>query len=163
MLKQPVRMPLRTITFVLALLLALVACSKRESPEQRIRALIESAEEAVEKKDIGTVRGYVSERYRDEDGRDRRSAEGILKLYVLRNETIHLFTRIASISLAAPDRAQAIVYVAMAARPITRAEELGAFNANLYRFELSFAEEDKQWRIVRAAWRPAEPTDFIHQ
>lgn len=138
-----------------------VACAKRETPEQRVRALISEAEKAVEKKELGQLKGYISEHYTDDDGRDRKAVEAILRLYVLRNESIHLFTRIESVTITPPNRVQAIVYVAMAARPITKADELRNFNANLYRFEVSFAEEDKQWRVIRTAWRPAEPSDFV--
>lgn len=156
-------MPLRTLVVVLTLLLSMLACTKRETPEQRVRAAIASAEEAVEKKDIAALRNFVSERYTDEDGRDRRAVEGILRLYVLRNEAIHLLTRIEAVSAPAPGKAEAVVYVAMAGRPITQADTLSSFNASLYRFELGFAEEDKQWRVARATWRPAEPTDFIYE
>ncbi len=153
----------RTSFCLAAALLALLigACSKREDPEQRIRALIGKAELAAEKKEIGELRSYVSDRYSDDEGRDRRAVDGILQLYLLRHGVIHLLTRIESIKFPQPTRADAVVYVAMAGRPITSAAELGAFNANLYRFEFGFAEEDKQWRLARATWRPAEPTDFI--
>lgn len=156
-------MHIRNLVITLTLLISLVACTKRETPEQRVRAAIANAEEAVEKRDVATLRNLVSERYTDEEGRDRHAAEGILRLYLLRNEAIHLLTRIEAVSVPTPGKAEAVVYVAMAARPITQAETLNSFNANLYRFELGFAEEDKQWRVARASWRPAEPTDFIYE
>lgn len=156
-------MPLRTLVVVLTLLLSMLACTKRETPEQRVRAAIASAEEAVEKKDIAALRNFVSERYNDEDGRDRRAVEGILRLYLLRSEAIHLLTRIEAVRVPTPGKAEAVVYVAMAARPITQAETLSSFNADLYRFELGFTEEEKQWRLVRADWRPTELTDFIYE
>jgi hypothetical protein len=145
-----------------AVLLALLSagCAKREDPEQRVRGLIGKAEQAVEKKEIAELRGYISDRYTDEDGRDRRGIEGILRLYVFRHDAIHLLTRIESVAFPQPNRAQAVVYVAMAGRPIA-ASDLRTFNANLYRFDFEFAEEGKQWRVTRAAWRPAEPVDFI--
>lgn len=154
----------RSFAFALSafVVVMLGACTKQTPPEQRLRALIETTEQAVEKKDVATVRDHVSEQYTDEDGRDRKAVEGILKLYLIRNESIHLLTRIESITIPEPNRAQAVVYVAMAARPISSAAELRAFNANLYRFEVTFALEKGDWRIARASWRPAEPTDFIH-
>lgn len=157
-------MHIRHFVLAIALLIGvgLTACAKRETPEQRVRTAISGAEQAVEKKDISALRGFVSERYTDEEGRDRRAVEGILRLYLLRNEAIHLLTRIETVTVIPPDKAQAVVYVAMAARPIAPADTLSSFNANLYRFELSFGEEDNHWRVVRAAWRPAEPTDFIY-
>lgn len=137
-----------------------MGCSQPDAPEQRVRALIVDAEEAIEKKELARVRGHVSERYADENGHDRRAIEGILRLYVLRHEGIHLLTRIESVAPMPPNRAQAVVYVAMAGRPIKTADEVRALNANLYRFEITFEEERGDWRVVRAAWRPAEPADF---
>lgn len=138
-----------------------ISCNKGETPEQRVRALIVDAEQAVEKKEIANVRDYVSARYRDDEQRDRRAIEGILRLYLLRHESINLYTRIESIIPTQADHAEAVVYVAMAARPIKRVDELSSYNATLYRFELGFAQEQDQWRVVRAAWRPAELIDFV--
>lgn len=143
------------------LVFSLTACSKPDTPEQRIRALIANAERAAEKKEISALRGYLSRNYADEAGRDWRTIHGILRLYLLRHEAIHLFTRIAAVDFPEPARAEAVVYVAMAGRPIVSAEELAGFRANLYRFELRLAEEGGDWRVTAAAWRPAEPADFI--
>ena len=147
-------------TVVVAIALC-IGCSKRDDPEQRLRTLIGKAEQAVEKKEIAELRGYISDRYADDDGRDRRAVDGILRIYLLRNENIHLLTRIASVSFPDPVRANAIVYVAMAGRPISPGADLNTLNANLYRFDFEFSDESKQWRLTRAAWRPAEPSDFI--
>jgi hypothetical protein len=139
----------------------LTGCTKRDEPEQRLRATITKAEQAVEKKEIAELRGYVSDRYTDEEGHDRRAIDGILRIYLLRNENIHLLTRIASVSFPQPMQAKVVIYVAMAARPIALGDDLSAFNANLYRFDIEFTDESKQWRATRATWRPAEASDFV--
>lgn len=154
--------PLQNFLFAaFAVLLTAVACSKSTTPEQRVREFLARSEQAAEQKDMRTLRGAVSERYSDGDGRDRRMIEGILRLYVLRHESIHLLTRIESIEFPKPREAHIGIYVAMAARPITNATQLAAFRANLYRFDLVLTAEDSEWRVLRADWRPAEPTDFI--
>lgn len=145
-----------------ACLLLGAACSNDDSPEQRVRALIAQAEQAAERKEIRTLRGYVSERYADEAGRDRRTIEGILRLYLLRNESIHLLSRVERVTVTPPDRAEAVVYIAMAGRPIARAEDLAGFRADFYRLEVGFLLENDDWRVVRAAWRHAEPADLIY-
>jgi hypothetical protein len=139
----------------------MVACSKTATPEQRVRQFLDHAEQAAEQRDMRTLRGSVSEQYSDADGRDRRMIEGILRLYVLRHESIHLLTQIESIEFPKPGEAHVSIYVAMAARPIANAAQLAAFRADLYRFDLVLTEGDSQWRVRRADWRPAEPTDFI--
>ena len=153
---------IRSLRFALLALL-LAGCSAPDTPEQRIRELIGAAEEAVEKKEIGTLRGFVAQTYSDAAGRDRRAIDGLLRVYLLRHDKIHLLTRIESVTVTAPARAEAVIYVAMAARPIARVEELGPFRADLYRFEVRFVEEDGEWRVVGAAWRPAELADFVYQ
>lgn len=123
--------------------------------------MLSDAEQAAENRDVRTLRGYVSEHYADADGRNRRTIEGILRLYVLRHQSIHLFTRIESIALPQPTRAEVVIYVATAGRPITDAAQLAPFRANLYRLSLGLVEEDDAWRVLRAEWRPAEPSDFV--
>ncbi|MCK7509587.1 MAG: hypothetical protein MZV70_39795 [Desulfobacterales bacterium] len=44
---------------------------------------------------------------------------GLLRLHFLRNESVHLYTRVQSVTVPQPDRAQASVLVAMAGVPIT--------------------------------------------
>ncbi len=154
---------INALLLTIALVPLLHGCDNAQAPEQRVRALIAAAEQAAEQKDIGTLRGYVSGRYADDEGRDRRAIDAVLRLYLLRHEKIHLLTRIADIRLAPPGRAEAVIYVAMAARPVTQAEDLAALRANLYRFEIGLVEEGTQWRVVRANWRPAELADFVYQ
>lgn len=153
----------RPVTLIVLLVLALTldACAQRTDPEQQIRALLQSAETSIEKKDIGPVRESISEHYTDEDGRDRRAVDGLLRLYVLRNEHIHLLTRIVDISFPGKQRARVTLYVAMAAQPIAHAEDLTRLQADLYRFEIELADESESWRVVSARWRPALPADFI--
>ena len=148
---------------LIGVLFSMVACSRPDSPEHRIRALIAAAEQAIEKREVGEVRGYISENYRDEDARDRRAIDGLLRLYVLRQQTIHLLTVIDSVETPQAGRGEAVVYVAMAGRPIASAAELAALRADLFRFELGFKEEDGDWRVVRAAWRRADLADFVYQ
>lgn len=135
---------------------------RREPAEQRIRTLLAEAEQAAEKKDIAALRRLISERYRDPDGNDRRTVDGLLRLYFLRNESIHLFTRISEVNVTPPDRAQAVVFVAMTARPVLNAEELAERQADLHRFELTLAEEQGQWRVLQAVWRRAELSDWVY-
>ena len=146
----------------LGLVLWLAGCSEPETPEARLRALIESAEQAAENREGRLLRGYIADSYRDPDGRDRRTVDGILRLVLLRHESIHLLTRISEIGFPEDGRAHAVVYVAMAGRPIAGPAQLAALRASLYRFELGFVDEDGEWRVASAAWRRAEPADFIY-
>ncbi|MCR4347120.1 MAG: hypothetical protein NUV55_07965 [Sulfuricaulis sp.] len=147
---------------ILTILLSTAACSPgKDSPETQVRALIAQAESAAEKKDSGTLRRYVSEKYTDSQGQDKKAIEAILRYYFLRNETIYLFTRVQQISFPQPDMAHALVMVAMAGQPISAVEELERVRADLHRFEITWMRENGEWRVTRAEWRRAEFADFL--
>ena len=154
--------------FRIGMILSLVATpplagcrGERQTPEQQVRALIQAAAVAAEQRDLGALRELLSDRYADDQGQDKRAVEGLLRLHFLRNESVHLSLRIRSVNLPQPDRAEATVLVAMAGVPIKTATELPALRADLHRFDIDFAFENKHWRVVRAAWQRAEPGDFL--
>lgn len=147
---------------MLAVFFSVSACSSgKDSPETQVRTLIKQAESAAEKKDSGTLRRLVSEKYSDSQDRDKKIVESIFRFYFLRNEAIHLFTRVQQISFPRPDVAQAVVMVAMAGQPVSTAEELERVRADLHRFEITLALENAEWKVVRAEWRRAEFADFL--
>ena len=80
---------------MLAVIFSVAACSSgKDSPEAQVRTLNTQAESAAEKKDFGSMRRLVSEKYSDSQGQDKKTVEGMLRYYFLRNEAIHLFTRV---------------------------------------------------------------------
>jgi hypothetical protein len=138
------------------------SCSSAEdTPEAQVRALLKHGETAAEKKQTGVLRKMISEKYSDSQGQDKRAIEAILRYYFLRNESIHLLMRIQSIAFPQPAQAQAVVLVAMAGQPISGAQELERLRADLHRFEITLASENKEWKVIRAEWRRAEPGDFF--
>jgi hypothetical protein len=149
-----------TLGFV-AVALLLAGCGKRESPEQQVRALIARAEQAAEARRAGELRGFLSEHYRDEEGRDKRALDAVIRLTVLRHESIHLLTRISGVSITGAGHARAVVHVAMAGQPLAGVGEIARLNADLHRFEIVFAQEAGEWKVVSARWRRAEPADFL--
>lgn len=144
------------------LVMPLPGCrGERSTPEAEVRALIHGAVTAAEQKEIGTLRGLISDKYADDQGQDKRAVEGLLRLHFLRNQTVHLYAHIQSVTLPQPEGAQATVLVAMAGAPIASAQELPLLRADLHRFEIDFVRENKVWRVRRAAWRRAELGEFL--
>ncbi len=137
------------------------ACSSGGSPEAQVRALLKQGEVAAEKKESAALRHMVSEKYADSQGQDKKAIDAILRYYFLRNQSIHLFTRVRQISFPQPDLAQADVMVAMAGQPISGADELERLRADLHRFEITLARENGEWKVTRAEWRRAEFADFL--
>jgi hypothetical protein len=155
---------LRLLIGLLGLVVAVLlpGCrGERASPEAEVRALIYSAVAAAEQKNIGTLKDIISKRYTDDQGQNKRAVEALLRLHILRNETVHVYAHIQSVTLPQADRAQATVLVAMAGVPIASALDLPVLRADLHRFEIDFAREGKTWRVQRAAWRRAQPGEFL--
>lgn len=153
----------RCAVFLAAIsLLPLVSCSPaQDSPEAQVRALFARAETAAEQKDLAALRPMISDKYADSEGQDKKAIEAVLRFYFLRNQSIHLFTRTQSIEFPEPSRARAVVLVAMAAQPIKTGQELERLHADLNRFVITLAREDKEWKVTAAEWRRAEPADFL--
>lgn len=145
-----------------AIALALVACvPERDSPEKQIRDLVARGEQAAEKRDTGALAKLISDRYRNDEGQDKRTLLQFVSYLLMRNQSIHLFTRVPSIRFPQARRAEVTAYVATAGRPIDRADDLFGLSADLYRVDFSAEDEGEgDWKVVAATWRPAEMGDF---
>jgi len=143
--------------------LCVPSCSRKaDSPETQLRALVSQAETAAEAKDLAALKQMISPGYADQTGQNRQAVMQLLAYYFLHNQSIHLLTRVHAIAFPESKRAEITVLVAMAGRPISRVEELAGIRADLYRFDLLAADEGSgDWKVTRAAWRPADITDFL--
>ena len=142
---------------VFAIILAVTgwcACSSGPaSPvEERVRSLVDEAEELAEAGDAQGFGRLLSDDYRDERGNSKQSAILLLTHYLSSHRSIHLLTRTAQVNLADSTNAEMLVFVAMAGRPIAGIEELGSMRADLYHFVVGAREEDGEWRIRRTRW-----------
>jgi hypothetical protein len=129
----------------------LAACSDPASPEQQVRAVIESMEAAVEARDVGALVEHISPNYRDGQGQDRAEASRYARGYFVANQSVHLLTRVESLKFPSPDEARVKLQVGMAGR----SGEPGAagLNANLYDFDLALIREGDEWKLSYADWR----------
>ena len=143
--------------------LLLVACGKKsDSPEQQVRALFHEIEAAAEARDIAQLRAFVADEYTDDQGRDKRTIEGLLRFYLLRHQSVHVFTQVKTLDFPEPFRAQAVVLVATAGTPIGDVAELQSLQADLHRFEMEVVRQGRgDWKLTRVEWRRAELVDFL--
>ncbi|HRD65278.1 MAG TPA: hypothetical protein PKY50_03905 [Candidatus Competibacter sp.] len=145
----------------LVVVLALAACSRESSPEAEIRELVARAATAAEERNVRDLRAMIADDYADDRGLDRKAVENLIRIYVLRQQSIHLFTRVRNIEFPEPGRALASVAVAMAGRPVAGADDLVGLTADLYRFDLELIRYGRsEWKVRRAAWEPARLEDF---
>ncbi len=141
--------------------LVLVACSPpADSPEAEVRALVARAQAAAEARNVRDLRALIAEEYVDAHGHDRKAVENLIRLHVLRNQSVHLLTRVRGVTFPEPDRATVSVAAAMAGRPVARADDLVGLTADLYRFDLELIRDRGEWRVSSAAWAPARLEDF---
>jgi len=146
---------------LLILLLSLSGCDTADSPERRIREMIEAGELAVESRSAGDVMALISNDYRDDNGRGRDQLLQLLGIYFYRHRSIHLLVQVQAIELTGEGRARAAVYVAMAGRPVSDAESLLTLRADLYRFDLNLEELKGVWLVTSSRWRQANTEDFF--
>ncbi len=142
-------------------LIGLTGCSGDSgSPEAEIRSLVARAQTAAEAREMRDLRALIADDYADDRGLDRKAVENLIRLHVLRNQSIHLFTRVRDIAFLEPGRATVRVTAAMAGRPVTSAGDLAGVNADLYRFDLTLIRRDGTWQVQGARWEPARLDDF---
>jgi hypothetical protein len=104
----------------------------------------------------------LSDRFRDASGNGKREILALLRYEFARHRSIHLITRVRSIESTAPGTVEAVVLVAVADVEIPDVRALESIQADLLRFDLTFAEEQRgEWRVVAAAWRGLRPVDFL--
>jgi len=155
------RKPNYWLFIIMAALLS--ACGDANSPEDRIRTLIDNFEQTAEQGKALGFKNYIADNYQDADGMGKRDVLRMLAGYKLRNKSIHLLVHIADISLdPSKTSGSAKVFVAMAASPLTGVDQLGALQADLYRFDIKVREDsDDAFQVVSATWAPAQKEDFF--
>jgi hypothetical protein len=143
------------------LALATACRSAPSSPEAQVRAVVATAERSAEKKDIQTLKRLIADGYRDDEGNRKADLIRLLAYHLLRNESIHLLTRVRTVEFPTAGNAVVSVFVAMAGREIPAADLLAQLHADLYRFDLDLVSAGAgAWLLTHARWRPAEIDDF---
>ena len=134
----------------------------QSTPEEQVRTLFREASAAAEARDASALRNIVAEDYSDEEGRDKRAIDAVIRFYILRHQSIHVLTQVKALSFPEPLKAQAVVLVATAGTPIGGAEELERIRADLHRFDVEVVRHGKDgWKVTRATWRRAVLSDFL--
>lgn len=141
----------RTLIAVLLLASVIAGCGDAESPEQRVRAVVEAMETAVEARDTGDVLELLSPQYRDAYGNTPEEISRYIRGYFVANQSIHLLTRIEEISFPSEDEARASVVVGMLGRESAENDSWD-LAADLYRFEIALLLEDDEWKVSWAEW-----------
>ena len=135
--------------FFCAVVVAFVAsCSKEESAEQQVRAVIAHAEERAEARDVGDLAALVSSDYSDERGFDKKQLTNYLRGWFVLHPSVNLLVRVDSLEFPAENLARAEVTVGMLGRRGTA--ESWDLAAELETLEVEVLDERGEWRVIRA-------------
>jgi hypothetical protein len=152
----------RMSALILAAVVAATGCRRpRVSPEEQVRKAIDAVVAAVRERDIKPVAAAVSAQYADNEGNDKQQVVSQVRVQFLLHPNLYLVAKITSIECPEPGQASVGVYAAMASVPAGVLPDLRNLSADVYRFELTLADEDGTWRVRRAAWHPATVKDLL--
>ena len=156
------RLPNRA-AFMVALIVSLLltACNRNEpSLEDEIRQFIDSGIEAAENRSSGDLSDMIRDNYSDARGHNKHQLISLMRIYFLRNKSIHLFSKIKKIEISGHQNAKVELYVAMAGKQISDITLLSNYRASIYYFELQLIKPDDEWLLEQASWKPASATDM---
>lgn len=139
---------------MLALALLASACGPTPTPEARVRAVIDSGEEAAEARNLSALMALVSPAYRDERGNGPEELKQYLRGYLVMHQSVHLLTRVESVEFPYRDYAKVRLTVGTLGRETAAATAFDVA-ADVNEIVLELALEDDEWRVVRAAWQSA--------
>lgn len=152
----------RVALALLGALCLLPACRcSRQSPEDRVREAVDQVVKAARERDVKRMVAAVSDQYTDADGNKKDQIAQLVRVQFLLHRNLYLVAKLSSVECPEPSRAEVVVYAAMASVPGGGVPELTKLSADVYRFELTMADEDGEWRVVRASWSPATVRDLL--
>ena len=132
------------------------------SPEEQVRNVIATMEQAAERGDVSEFKAVISESYQDERGFDKRDLAAYVTFHVMRHTHRRFFARVRSVEIRESGRAEVVVVAAISGRDVSSIEELVGLHGDVYKIDLDLDDEgDGDWRVVWAQWRRTAPTDLL--
>jgi hypothetical protein len=128
--------------------LGLTACSDDPSPEQQVRAVVDAAEAAAERRDHSELMALVAADFRGARGEDAQEVSRILRGYLIAHPKIEVTTRIEALEFPYEDLARARVNVGT----LGRGRHALEIAAEAQVVELELQRRDGDWRVTRAEW-----------
>jgi hypothetical protein len=127
-------------------------CSREETPEAQVRAVIAAGEAAAESRDLAGILAHVSPAFRSDSGGGPDELKQYLRGYLVMHQSVHLLTRIDSVEFPYRDYARVQLTVGTLGREAAAAT---AFDlaADVHDVVLEFKLEDDAWQVVRAEWQ----------
>lgn len=144
-------MRLLFIYSLLCLLLSACGQDTESSPEQQVRSVLSSIEEAAEARSLSGVMQHISESYRDHQEQSKDDLRRMVQFQFIRNQKINIFSRVQSLEIDG-NRAIVELSAAMTGREIDLTNEQNRLRADLHSFSLVLNRDDDAWLIGSASW-----------
>jgi hypothetical protein len=119
---------------------------------------------AAEEKDVGEVMESVSERFKsDGSGWSKKEVRGVLTAQVLRGQWVRVFMTNLEVHEVSPMQGDFQARFIFGRSQAEKVQDLAATSIlNAYLIEGTFEKEDDgEWRVVRAKYRPLDPTELL--
>lgn len=136
----------------LALSLLAPAC-KRESEEDRVKAVVQKAIDAANAKKPGGVVEDALPSFRGPQNADLSECRRIITGYLLSPGWVHVFVRDLSVNVEG-ERAKASIDAVLArGNPVEKLEDLVPTNGDALTFEVELRRVDGDWKFEQARYR----------
>ena len=132
-----------------------------EPPEVRLRRTIEAGRDVATSGDPRGLGRLVSDRYTDDEGRDRAELLRVVQGYLSYLDPVHVIYKEEKLRVTGRGRAEVTLLVAVASVPVAGLGDLQRISAETARVELVFEDERGDWKLVRARWSPASLSDWL--
>ena len=139
---------LSSLTVCVVVTFALVGCGAKTSAEEEVRALVTSAEEAAEARDVGDVMKLIADDYADAQGFDKTQLTNFLRGYFVIHPKIELVVDIGAVEFPAEGLARTRLTIAMVGTQ--GAGNDASATGDLETVQLELQRKGDEWRVTRA-------------
>jgi len=148
------RKKLRRVSLLMLVISLLSACNSDPelSEEDKVKATLNAIETAAQERSLSGMVEHLSPSYRDFDGNDYKAVKDLLRLQLLRNQSINIFSKIRELEVIG-NSATAELSVAMASRGVDLSSEANRLRADTHRFSIRLAKEKELWKIKSVSWQ----------
>lgn len=145
---------MRTIrTIILCVLTAafLLSCHK-PTEEDRVGTVLTEIQKSAEEKQIRTVLGHLSKSYRDPQGNNYEAIKGLLAYYFFRHQKVSVYLTDRAVTVQGASAHATFQAVLTGRGPDASAGGILPEALGVYAFDVAFAKEDGEWKVVSATW-----------
>ena len=130
---------------------SLAACSKKTDAD-RIRAVINAVQKAAEDRDVRETLSHVDKNYKDPAGNDYQAIKSMMLYYFFRHQKISII--VSNLETAVNGASASAHFQAILSGRTGSADNILPDALSAYRFDVSFQNDQGDWKIVSARWEP---------